>query len=87
MEAPAAAGQVINIGNTEEVTITALAERVRTLAQSNSPIRYIPYDQAYDSGFEDMPRRVLSISHTEPMLGGYVSRVLTMSGNNWSRPV
>jgi UDP-glucose 4-epimerase len=69
VEEPGAIGQVINIGNTEEVTITALAERVRTLAQSNSPIRYIPYDQAYESGFEDMPRRVPDLSKISAMIG------------------
>ena len=49
---------MINIGNTEEVTIRALAERVRDLAGSSSPIKFVPYDEAYESGFEDMPRRV-----------------------------
>src|SRR6185312_7056272 len=55
---PKAIGQVINIGNTQEVTINALAERVRKLTGSNSSIKLIPYDEAYESGFEDMPRRV-----------------------------
>jgi UDP-glucose 4-epimerase len=66
---PAAIGQVINIGNTQEVTITALAERVRTLARSSSAIRYIPYDQAYESGFEDMPRRVPDLAKISAMIG------------------
>src|SRR5688572_21370904 len=52
-----AIGHVFNIGNPQEVTIAALAERVRTLAGSQSPIRLIPYDEAYEAGFEDMPRR------------------------------
>ncbi len=69
IDEPAAVGEVINIGNTQEVTITALAERVRALAQSKSPIRFIPYDQAYESGFEDMPRRVPDLTKVAAMIG------------------
>ena len=69
MNEPRAIGQVINIGNTEEVTITALAERVRARANSNSPIRLVPYDEAYESGFEDMPRRLPDLSKIEQMIG------------------
>ena len=66
---PNAIGQVINIGNTEEVTIRALAERVRALAGSTSPIKFVPYDEAYESGFEDMPRRVPDLSKARAMIG------------------
>ena len=66
---PAAVGQVINIGNTEEVTITGLAERVRQLTGSTSPIKFIPYDEAYESGFEDMPRRVPDLTKIRAMIG------------------
>jgi UDP-glucose 4-epimerase len=66
---PAAVGQVINIGNAEEVTIHELAERIRTLAGSSSPIKLVPYDQAYESGFEDMPRRVPDLSKIKAMIG------------------
>jgi UDP-glucose 4-epimerase len=66
---PKAIGQVINIGNTEEVTITALAERVRDLTGSRSPLKYIPYDEAYESGFEDMPRRVPDLRKIECLIG------------------
>jgi UDP-glucose 4-epimerase len=66
---PAAVGQVINIGTTQEVTIRALADRVRELAGSSSPIRLIPYDQAYESGFEDMPRRVPDLTKIKAMIG------------------
>lgn len=66
---PAAIGQVVNLGNTEEVTIRALAERVRTLAGSSSPIKNVPYDEAYESGFEDMPRRVPDLSKARKMIG------------------
>jgi UDP-glucose 4-epimerase len=66
---PRAVGQVFNIGNTEEVTIRALAERVRLLAHSSSPVQLIPYDQAYEKGFEDMPRRVPDISRVRNLIG------------------
>ncbi len=69
IDEPNAIGQVINIGNTQEVTITALAERVRAMANSKSPIRFIPYDQAYESGFEDMPRRVPDLTKVAAMIG------------------
>jgi UDP-glucose 4-epimerase len=70
---PRAIGQVVNIGCSEEVTIGALAERVKALTGSSSPIRRIPYDQAYESGFEDMPRRVPDLSKIAAMIG-YQSR-------------
>jgi len=66
---PKAIGQVINLGNTQEVTIQALAERVRELSGSDSPIKLVPYDEAYESGFEDMPRRVPDLSKAEAMIG------------------
>ncbi len=55
---PRAVGEVYNIGSNEEITIYALAERVRTLAHSKSEIVQIPYAKAYEEGFEDMRRRV-----------------------------
>src|SRR6185436_7282703 len=66
---PKAVGQVINIGNTEEVSIGALAERVRQMAGSKSPIKLIPYDEAYETGFEDMPRRVPDLTKITSMIG------------------
>ena len=60
---------MINIGNTEEITMTALAERVRALTGSTSPIKLVPYDEAYESGFEDMPRRVPDLSKIAAMIG------------------
>jgi len=65
---PKAIGQVINIGNTQEVTIAKLAERIRDLCGSKSPIKLIPYEEAYESGFEDMPRRVPDLSKAEAMI-------------------
>lgn len=69
MQTPEAVGQVINIGNTEEVTIARLAERVKELCSSSSPIKCIPYEEAYESGFEDMPRRVPDLSKIHRMIG------------------
>ena len=54
-------GQVVNIGNTEEITMGDLARLVQQKAQSNSIIQFIPYDEAYAPGFEDMMRRVPSV--------------------------
>jgi len=59
---PRAIGQVINVGNTGEISMLMLAERVRELSGSKSPIKLVPYDEAYESGFEDMPRRVPDLS-------------------------
>ena len=66
---PSAVGEVINIGTTSEVTIAELAERVRVLSGSRSSIKMIPYDQAYESGFEDMPRRVPDLTKVSAMIG------------------
>jgi UDP-glucose 4-epimerase len=66
---PRAIGEVFNIGSTEEVSIQALAERVKTLTGSRSPIQLIPYDEAYEAGFEDMPRRVPDISKIGALIG------------------
>jgi UDP-glucose 4-epimerase len=66
---PKAIGQVINIGNTQEVSILQLAERVRELSGSDSTIKFIPYDEAYESGFEDMPRRVPDLKRVQGLIG------------------
>ena len=74
VEEPRAVGEVFNIGNGEEITIGALAERVKALALSRSSIVNIPYDQAYEEGFEDMPRRVPDIRKIGALVG-YEPRV------------
>jgi UDP-glucose 4-epimerase len=71
---PQAIGQVYNVGNTEEVTIRALAERIKAKTGSRSEIVLIPYDQAYEAGFEDMPRRVPDLTKIHQAIG-YVPRV------------
>jgi len=64
-----AIGEVFNIGNMGEVTIADLAARVKSMTGSCSPITYVPYDQAYEAGFEDMPRRVPDISKIREFVG------------------
>ncbi|HEY4950903.1 MAG TPA: GDP-mannose 4,6-dehydratase [Candidatus Acidoferrales bacterium] len=64
-----AVGEVVNIGSTEEVSIEDLAGLVKQRAKSTSPITHIPYDQAYEPGFEDMPRRVPSLDKLEQLTG------------------
>jgi UDP-glucose 4-epimerase len=66
---PKAVGQVFNVGNGAEISIGSLAERVKTMTGSASPIVKIPYDQAYEAGFEDMPRRVPDISKVKALIG------------------
>ena len=58
VEAPAAVGEIYNVGSDEEVTINELAMRVKAAAGSSSEIVHVPYDEAYAPGFEDMQRRV-----------------------------
>jgi UDP-glucose 4-epimerase len=62
-------GEVFNIGSQEEISIMSLADRVRGLSGSSSQIHVIPYDEAYEAGFEDMPRRVPEISKIEAAVG------------------
>ena len=64
-----AVGQVFNIGNGKEITILDLASLVKGVAESASQIVTIPYDQAYEEGFEDMPRRVPDISKIRKAIG------------------
>ncbi len=61
-------GEIFNIGTQEEITITSLADKVRSLVGSESEITYIPYDEAYEPGFEDMQRRVPDISKIADVL-------------------
>jgi UDP-glucose 4-epimerase len=66
---PGAVGEIFNLGNTEEVTILELAERAKGLTGSRSSITFVPYEQAYAEGFEDMPRRVPSIDKVHKLIG------------------
>ncbi|MDX6612666.1 MAG: UDP-glucose 4-epimerase [Blastocatellia bacterium] len=69
MDHPDAVGKVFNVGSNEEITILGLAERVKKLTQSKSEIVFLPYDEAYEEGFEDMPRRVPDITKIDSLIG------------------
>ncbi|MGH9512768.1 MAG: NAD-dependent epimerase/dehydratase family protein [Terriglobales bacterium] len=60
MDTPSAIGEVFNIGSSEEISIEGLAELIKVKLNSDSEIRHIPYEEAYEEGFEDMLRRVPS---------------------------
>lgn len=62
-------GEVVNIGSDREVTVEGLAQMVKERTQSESPIHYIPYDQAYEPGFEDMQRRVPALDKLQRLTG------------------
>ena len=66
---PAALGQVVNIGSTEEISILDLAKRVIALLNSKSEVRLVSYNDAYRSGFEDMPRRKPSVDKLQHLTG------------------
>jgi UDP-glucose 4-epimerase len=69
-EDPRAVGQVLNVGNDhEEVTILDLARRVKARTGSKSEIVLVPYDKAYEEGFEDMPRRVPDLTRLRALIG------------------
>jgi len=69
IEHPQAVGEVYNIGGDYEVSILQLAERIKELSKSNSRISFLPYDKAYEEGFEDMMRRVPDISKIRNLIG------------------
>ena len=69
MDDEEAVGEVFNIGHEQEITIRALAERVKERTGTDSPIEIIPYDQAYESGFEDMLRRQPDTTKIKDLLG------------------
>ncbi len=68
-EHPEAFGKVFNLGGGEEVSIRELAERVIELAGSQSSLEFIPYDAAYEAGFEDMERRVPNTTRAMQLVG------------------
>ena len=64
-----AVGEVVNVGNDHEISIESLALLVKERTGSSSPIEHIPYDQAYEPGFEDMFRRVPCLDKLEQLTG------------------
>src|SRR5439155_8580877 len=69
IEHPEAVGEIFNVGSEEEISIGELAHLVKLMTRSASPIQYIPYDQAYEAGFEDMQRRVPDTSKVKNLVG------------------
>src|SRR6476620_6714703 len=69
IDEPRAIGQVFNIGNGREITIGELAAKVKKMTGSSSEIVTIPYEKAYEAGFEDMPRRVPDIARIRALVG------------------
>jgi len=69
MDTDRSVGEVVNVGNTEEITIEGLAQRVKERTGSSSPIEYVPYEKAYEPGFEDMMRRVPSVEKLHSFTG------------------
>jgi len=69
MDDPKAVGEVFNVGSNQEISIMDLAKKVKVLTKSNSEIVLVPYDEAYEEGFEDMPRRVPDISKVNKQVG------------------
>jgi UDP-glucose 4-epimerase len=64
-----AVGEVFNVGSNQEITILDLARKVKELTNSKSEIVFVPYDEAYEEGFEDMPRRIPDISKVHGLVG------------------
>jgi UDP-glucose 4-epimerase len=69
IDEPRAVGQVFNIGNGHEISIGDLAAKVKQMTGSSSEIVTVPYEKAYEAGFEDMPRRVPDISRIKSLVG------------------
>jgi UDP-glucose 4-epimerase len=69
VEAPSVNGEVFNLGSDEETTIEGLAARIKDLTASDSPIEYVPYEKAYEQGFEDMRRRVPDLTKIREAIG------------------
>lgn len=77
LETPKCFGEVINIGNDEEITILELAKKAIEMTNSKSEIRFIPYSEAYGDGFEDMQRRVPGLEKARQLIGYKPTRTLT----------
>ena len=92
MDDESAVGEVFNVGSDQEITILDLARKVKELTNSKSEITFVPYDEAYEEGFEDMPRRIPDISKVngrvgfqpEKSLDGILDSVIEFHGEQMS---
>lgn len=69
MERPEAVGEIYNIGASTEISILDLAKRVKEITKSNSPVVLVPYADAYESGYQDMPRRIPDTTKLRSLVG------------------
>ncbi|MDM7995084.1 MAG: GDP-mannose 4,6-dehydratase [Acidobacteriota bacterium] len=69
IDEPRAIGEIFNIGGNDEISMNDLAARIKSITGSASPIQHVPYDEAYQEGFEDMERRVPDISKIADLIG------------------
>lgn len=69
MNKPSAVGQIFNVGNNEEISIIELAEKVKKITGSESKIIKVPYNKAYEEGFEDMERRIPDLKKIKQFIG------------------
>jgi UDP-glucose 4-epimerase len=69
VDSPEAEGQVFNVGSQDEVSIIALADRIRELTDSASSVELVGYDDAYEAGFEDMQRRRPDTTRIRELIG------------------
>jgi len=76
LDNPSCFGQVINLGNNEETSIKQLADKAIALTGSSSEIQFVPYEEAYGEGFEDMRRRVPSLDKAKQLIGYQPTRSL-----------
>ncbi len=94
MDTEKSIGEVVNVGNTEEVSIEELAKLVKQRTASSSAIEFVPYDKAYEPGFEDMMRRVPNVDKLHSLTGfrpqtslnEIIDRVTTFFRERNSRP-
>jgi UDP-glucose 4-epimerase len=76
LETPACFGQVVNLGNSDEISINELAKKAIAHTRSTSEIKYVPYSEVYGEGFEDMQRRVPSLEKASRLIGYKPTRTL-----------
>ncbi len=92
---PQAYGQVFNVGHSDEIPILQLAQMIKEKTQSSSPIEFVPYDHAYGTGFEDIPRRLPDLKKIQQLIGyqpsldlpAMLDRIIAFSRQHMEVPV